>query len=170
MANACHRATGLPGVRCKRLLGPAPAHGPDPSHPTPGGRGRATRNKAWCPRRLAALDELSWSIAVFSLGRSLSFVLDHRCLLSWPITDVWPGVLLGLGLPRLSLVPGVRWPLCLRVLGVFSRPQGLTLRFTCPREPYGEHLPHTNRAPWGQVPGRASGCPTGPPTDPYVRN
>ena len=34
-------------------------------------------------------------------------VLDHLCLLSWPIMDVWPGLLSGLGLPRLWLVPGV---------------------------------------------------------------
>ena len=29
--------------------------------------------------------------------------------------------------------------------------QDLTLRFTCPREPYDARLPRTNRAPWGQV-------------------
>src|SRR5262245_1426097 len=44
----CHTPTALPGVRCKRLLGPTPAHGPDPSHPTPGGRGRTTWGRTWC--------------------------------------------------------------------------------------------------------------------------
>ena len=48
----------------------------------------------------------------------------------------------GWGVPPYAPMPGHYRPgLC----------QHLTLRFTGPREPDGERLPHPNRAPWGQV-------------------
>jgi len=70
------------------MLGPAPAHGPDPSHPTPVGRGRATpagrgaRGPGWVGRdRLACLLGASWSfglpVLVFWLGLPSSSVGDR---------------------------------------------------------------------------------------------
>ena len=83
MASVCPTPTGLPGVRCKRLLGLAPVHGADPSHPTPDGRGLTPRDQAWRPRGRAALAGRSWSLAVCARGRSRSYGVAHRGRVAW---------------------------------------------------------------------------------------
>ena len=122
--SACHKRTALPGVGCRRLLGPDLGTMPGPSPPWP---------PPWHPPRSHDAGERMGPVWAGGLGgarSSPSFVLHRLCLglsclggsLSWGCS-VLDGPCHAVVVP-----PLVSWEF------VF-RPQGLTLALTCCRKP-----------------------------------
>jgi hypothetical protein len=114
--HACQKMSAV-ARHLQRLVRPRTGQRPALSHPTPGAEDVRCRGGRGADRRCKPVRVCRWCLG----------------LVPWPVVGLWRRP------SRWSSVRGVRWLLCLPILGFSSRPQGLTAEFrrSRPRLPLG---------------------------------